>query len=162
MLPKQVRLRVDHADNLEFVEMHPDPNAPDTAYLDFDKNIGWQITLPENQSEFGESEMYGDPGSVAPSEMLLEQMGEDAGGEEAESGSDEDGLMMSDDDGEEDDGDGQDGEEDEESAEKRAKARQLASEIKALEGAIEKKKAGFQGGNPIMMVRIFSFRNATY
>ena len=93
---------------------------------------------------------------------LLEQMGEDAGGEEAESGSDEDGLMMSDDDGEEDDGDGQDGEEDEESAEKRAKARQLASEIKALEGAIEKKKAGFQGGNPIMMVRIFSFRNATY
>lgn len=189
-----------HRDELtaDFVEMHPDPNAPDADYLHFDKNVGWQITMPDHPSELGEADMYGDPGSVVPSEMqwdeeegdegeedeegeyeedeeydeyvlssrnrakltdrdlaaaLMEQMGEDAGGDDAEFGSDEDGMMMSDEDGDEDDGEGGEDEQDEELAEKRAKARQLASEIKALEGAIEKKRAGFQGGNPIMMVR---------
>ena len=39
-------------------------------------------------------------------------------------------------------------------AEKRAKIRQFTSEIKALETAIEKKRAGFQGGNPIIQVRL--------
>jgi transcription initiation factor TFIID subunit 7 len=69
---------------------------------------------------------------------------------------DEDGF----DDGDADDADegGEDGDEDEddeddeETLEKKAKIRQFASEIKQLEMAIEKKRAGFQGGNPIMIV----------
>lgn len=36
--------------------------------------------------------------------------------------------------------------------EKKDKIKQLTSEVKALESAIEKKKASFTGGNPIMMV----------
>jgi transcription initiation factor TFIID subunit 7 len=57
-------------------------------------------------------------------------------------------LSGTDDDGEDE---GED-EEDEETSEKKAKIKQFASEIKALESAIEKKRAGFTGGNPIMMV----------
>lgn len=38
--------------------------------------------------------------------------------------------------------------------EKRAKIKQFTSEIKALEAVIDKKRAGFTGGNPIMVVRI--------
>lgn len=41
---------------------------------------------------------------------------------------------------------------DEETMEKRAKIRQFTSEIKALELAIERKRAGVQPLNPIMMV----------
>lgn len=37
--------------------------------------------------------------------------------------------------------------------EKRAKIKQFTSEIKALETVIDKKRAGFTGGNPIMVVR---------
>jgi transcription initiation factor TFIID subunit 7 len=43
-------------------------------------------------------------------------------------------------------------EDDEETAEMKDKIKQFTSEIKQLESAIEKKRAGFQGGNPIMMV----------
>jgi hypothetical protein len=81
---------------------------------------------------------------------LMEQM--DGG---AESDEDEDGF----DDGDADDADegGEDGDEDEdeddeETLGKKAKIRQFASEIKQLEAAIDKKRAGFQGGNPIMIV----------
>ena len=66
----------------------------------------------------------------------------------------EDGLSASED-AEEDDEDDESGkseDDDEETADKKVKIRQLASEIKALEGAIEKKRAGFTGGNPIIQV----------
>jgi hypothetical protein len=66
--------------------MHPDPNAPDSEYLNFDKNIGWQITHTENQSEFGEPEGYGDPGSVAPSEMQWDDEGDEDEEEDDEEG----------------------------------------------------------------------------
>lgn len=57
----------------------------------------------------------------------------------------------------EEDEEGEDGaddseEEDEETMGIRAKIKQFAAEIKALETAIEKKRSGFQGGNPIMLV----------
>ena len=57
---------------------------------------------------------------------------------------------------EEDDDDeevNKDEEDDEETTEKKAKIRQFTSEIKALEAAIEKKKASFTRGNAIMEVR---------
>lgn len=62
-----------------------------------------------------------------------------------------------DDDDDDDDagGRGEDGE-DEETREKKDKVKQLNSEIKALEAAIEKKKSGFSGGNPIMMVSLLA------
>lgn len=71
-------------------------------------------------------------------------------GAEDESGS-EDGMSGTEDEG---DDEGEEEEEDEETLEKRAKIRQFNSEIKALEMAIEKKRAGFAGGNPIMMVSL--------
>jgi len=63
---------------------------------------------------------------------------------------DEDPISGSDDDDEDDEGDKS--EEDDETIERRAKIKQFTNEIKALEAAIEKKRAGFVGGNPIMMV----------
>jgi transcription initiation factor TFIID subunit 7 len=75
----------------------------------------------------------------------MEQM---EAGSEDRSGS-EDGLSGMEDEGEDED---EESEDDEETVEKKAKIRQFTSEIKALETAIEKKRAGFTGGNPIMMV----------
>lgn len=65
------------------------------------------------------------------------------------------GLSEDEDDEDDGDGDGQksDEEEDDETTEMKTKIRQLTGEIKALEGAVEKKRAGFTGGsNPIMKV----------
>ena len=67
----------------------------------------------------------------------------------ADDGGSEDGLSAEE---EEEDDDGKSDEEDEETTEKKAKIRQLTSEIKALEGAIDKKKATFTRGNAIMEV----------
>lgn len=63
-----------------------------------------------------------------------------------ESGS-EDGLDASEDD------DDQDSEDDEETSEQKAKIKQYTAEIKQLETLIEKKRAGFTGGNPIITKR---------
>ncbi len=52
----------------------------------------------------------------------------------------------------EDDDASEKSEDDDATIEKKAKIRQFTSEIKALELAVEKKRAGFTGGNPIMMV----------
>lgn len=71
--------------------MHPDPDAPDSAYADYDPTVGWQF--PDAASEYGGSEMYDDPGSAMPSDMP------DYDGEEGEEG----------DEGEYDDEDGDDG-----------------------------------------------------
>jgi TATA-binding protein-associated factor Taf7 len=73
-----------------------------------------------------------------------------------DSGSQEEGQGLSEEE-DDDDGDGDeenpDEEDDEESAEKKAKIRQLTGEIKALEVAVEKKRATYTGGsNPIMKV----------
>lgn len=65
--------------------------------------------------------------------------------------SDEDGLSGEEEDDDEE-GDKSEGEDDEETAEKRAKIKQLTSEIKALEAAIERKRATFTRGNAIMEV----------
>ena len=79
----------------------------------------------------------------------MEHMDENASGES----DDEDGFDEGDaDDADEGGEDDEEDEDDEETAEKKAKIRQFASEIKQLELAIEKKRAGFQGGNPIMIV----------
>ena len=88
--------------------------------------------------------------------------------EQMEEGQDhsEDGLSASED-GEDDDDDDDDDDEDdegeksedddEETADKKVKIRRLTSEIKALEGAVEKKRAGFTGGNPIIQVSLLLF-----
>jgi transcription initiation factor TFIID subunit 7 len=65
-------------------------------------------------------------------------------------GQSEDGLSAEEDDDDEEAN--KDEEDDEETTEKKAKIRQFTSEIKALESAIEKKKASFTRGNAIMEV----------
>lgn len=77
---------------------------------------------------------------------------EEGDGTDAQS---EDGLSGEEEDDEEE-GDKSEGEEDEETMEKRAKVKQFTSEIKALEAAIEKKRAGFTKGNAIMEVGLAS------
>nr|ODN82443.1 hypothetical protein L203_05537 [Cryptococcus depauperatus CBS 7841] len=135
-------------------------------------------------SEYGGSEVYDDPGSVALSQA--EDWGEggtdwgtDAGyegyyegGEEGEDGildqelaaalledisgsqhtgqSEDDDVMTEDSESDDDDNKS---EYDEETLEKRAKIKQFTAEIKALEAVIDKKRAGFTGGNPIMVKR---------
>jgi TATA-binding protein-associated factor Taf7 len=69
--------------------------------------------------------------------------------QDSASGTEDDGLSASEDD---DDEEIAEVEDDEETMEKKDKIKQLTSEVKALESAIEKKKASFTGGNPIMMV----------
>jgi TATA-binding protein-associated factor Taf7 len=76
----------------------------------------------------------------------------------AEEGASEDGLSAEE---EDDDDDQKSEEEDEETSEKKAKIRQFTSEIKALEGAIEKKKATFTRGNAIMEVSANSLLRVT-
>ena len=68
-----------------------------------------------------------------------------SGSEDALSGSEEDDEDAS-----------EKSEDDDATLEKKAKVRQFTSEIKTLESAIEKKRAGFAGGNPIMMVSIIT------
>ena len=79
---------------------------------------------------------------------LAQALREGMGGDSDEQGSD-DGLSADEDEDEDDDAKSED---DDETTEKRAKIRQFTSEIKALEAAIEKKRAGFTRGNPIMEV----------
>ncbi|EIW69767.1 hypothetical protein TREMEDRAFT_61532 [Tremella mesenterica DSM 1558] len=152
----------------DLIEALPDPEAPDQYYIDYDSNVGW--VHPEGGSEMGESEMYEDPGSVAQS------MGEWEDGTEGEGEYEEDGLdrelanMLREEmnegsdagasgsEGEDEDEDeeaagGTEDEDDEETAEKKAKIRQFTSEIKNIEATIERKRAGFTGGNPIMQKR---------
>lgn len=62
----------------------------------------------------------------------------------------EDALSGSDD----DDDASEKSEDDDATLEKKAKIRQFTSEIKALESAVEKKRVGFTGGNPIMMASL--------
>lgn len=124
-------------------------------------------------SEYGEQ--YDDPGSVAGGGYWEDEDGEEGDygedGEEGgydddemdqdlqaalmetmersdESGSD-DGLSGTDDD--DDDAGGDD--DDEETSERKAKIKQYTSEIKQLETLIDKKRAGFTGGNPIITKR---------
>ncbi|WVR08504.1 hypothetical protein IAU60_005559 [Kwoniella sp. DSM 27419] len=177
----------------DLIDAHPDPEIPDQWYIDYDPDAVWHHHNGSG-SEFGGSEMYDDPGSVAASQMedwgdgegeygteYGDEGGEGEGeegdeGEEGEEGEgvldqelaaalmegmegsdgsgatddDEDPLSGSDDD---DEDDGNKSEEDDETIERRAKIKQFTSEIRALETAIEKKRAGFVGGNPIMMKR---------
>ncbi|KAK8850423.1 hypothetical protein IAR55_004341 [Kwoniella newhampshirensis] len=174
----------DHS--IELIDAHPDPEIADEYYINYDPEAMWQ-QHGEDGSEFGGSEMYEDPGSVAQdwgeggdeygtdmgdeggegeyeddegedgdgtldqelAAALMEDMdGSDGSGQSED---DEDALSGSDDD--EDDDEGEKSEDDDETIEKKAKIKQFNSEIKALEGAIEKKRAGFAGGNPIMMKR---------
>lgn len=85
---------------------------------------------------------------------LMEGMEEDTD----RSGGSQDGLSASEDEDDDEDndggdpGDGTEDEDDEETTEKKAKIKQFTSEIKALESAIEKKRAGFTKGNIIMEV----------
>lgn len=82
-------------------------------------------------------------------DALMEQLqGDGSDQSEDDDGFDAGDVDDVDEGGEDDDED----EDDEETAEKKAKIRQFASEIKQLEAAIDKKRAGFQGGNPIMIV----------
>lgn len=80
------------------IDAHPDPEIPDSYYAEYDPNAGWQ---GNGGSEFGGSEAYEDPGSVAPSGA--EEWGEegmDVGDDEGEGGEEEE---------EEDDGEGDGG-----------------------------------------------------
>ena len=47
----------------DLIDAHPDPDISDSYYIDYDPEASWQ----REYSEFGESEAYEDPGSVAPS-----------------------------------------------------------------------------------------------
>ena len=66
---------------------------PDSYYADYDPESGWQHH-GETGSEFGGSEMYNDPGSVAPSaaENWAEEGTEFGEGEEGDVFGDEDEL----------------------------------------------------------------------
>jgi transcription initiation factor TFIID subunit 7 len=99
---------------------------------------------------------------LAAALMEADQMDQAGGQSDSDDGNSD--VDDEDDDDEDDDDDdaggrGEDGE-DEETREKKDKVKQLNSEIKALEAAIEKKKSGFSGGNPIMMVGLtLGYRN---
>lgn len=45
--------------------MSLDPDAPDSYYIDYDPDAVW-YQQDGNESEFGGSEMYEDPGSAVP------------------------------------------------------------------------------------------------
>src|SRR5689334_22010623 len=86
------------------IDMHPDPDVPDSYYIDYDPNVPWQNGGPEEGSDFGGgSEMYEDPGSALP--QGTEDWGEEGGDYQGDLG--EDGG----------EGDGDEGEEDEEEEE---------------------------------------------
>src|SRR5690349_7226144 len=89
------------------IDMHPDPDVPDSYYIDYDPNAPWQNGGPEEGSDFGGSEMYEDPGSVLP--LGTDDWGEEGGdyqgdlGEEGGEGDEEEGEEEE---GEEEEGDG--------------------------------------------------------
>lgn len=183
----------DEAEDTAFdlIDVHQDPDIDDQYYIDYDPNGTWQnYNQGDMGSEYGGSEMYDDPGSVAPSQMedwgeggtdWGTEMGDEGEGdyEREEEDDGDDGTLdqelaaalmegtggseftgLSEDDGatsgsedDDDDDEGDKSEYDEETLEKRAKIKQFTSEIKALETVIDKKRAGFTGGNPIMVKR---------
>ncbi|TYJ55259.1 hypothetical protein B9479_004089 [Cryptococcus floricola] len=54
----------------ELLDAHPDPEIDDQYYIDYNPNGPWQGSeYGEQGSEYGGSQMYDDPGSVAPSQM---------------------------------------------------------------------------------------------
>jgi transcription initiation factor TFIID subunit 7 len=161
------------------IDVNPGVDVPDSYYIDYDPDAVWYSNADGEGSEFGGSEMYDDPGSVAP-QGDLDGNGfyNDGAGSEGFEGSDEDVYDddlaaalrqeladVSDDQGGSDVGDGSgddedeegarsgDDEEDEDLAEKKDKIKQFTGEIKILESTIEKKRNGFTGGNPIMVKR---------
>lgn len=68
------------------IDAHPDPDVPDSYYIEYDPDAVWQ--QQDAGSEFGESEMYDDPGSVQPGESEWAE-GEGDWGEEGEGGEDD-------------------------------------------------------------------------
>lgn len=82
----------------DLVDANPDPDVSDQYYIDYDPHAYWQ-QQDGGASEFGGSEMYDDPGSVAPS------MGEWAEGEGDYAEGDGEGEPY---DGEDLDGEGED------------------------------------------------------
>lgn len=168
-------------DALDLIDINPGVDVPDSYYINYDPDAVWYQNEDAEGSEFGGSEAYEDPGSAVPQSELDEQgyyddqngmagyqdEEEDGVGydddlaaalrEELAEGSDEDVASEEDDaSGDDEDEEGVrsgDEEEDEELAEKKAKIKQFSGEIRILETTIEKKKAGFTGGNPIMVKR---------
>lgn len=165
---------------VDLIDINPGVDVPDSYYINYDPDAVWFNNDDAEGSEFGGSEMYDDPGSVVPQSDLDEQgyyddqdgmasyqdEDEDAGydddlaaalREELADGSDEEAASDQDDaSGDDEDEEGVrsgDEEEDEELAEKKAKIKQFSGEIRILETTIEKKKAGFAGGNPIIVKR---------
>lgn len=152
--------------------MHHDPEVPDSYYVEWsneDPYAGWR---QGEASEWGDQ--YEDPGSVATGGGdWYDEEGEEGDFDEGEEGGEEDDEMDEDlqaalmermersdesgsDDGlsasDEEDDDAAD-DDDEETLERKAKIKQYTSEIKQLETLIEKKRAGFTGGNPIITKR---------
>lgn len=76
--------------------MSVDPDAPDSYYIDYDPDAVW-FQQDGNESEFGGSEMYEDPGSAVPQSdwdgeqgYYDEQTGEGDYGDEDAEGEEED------------------------------------------------------------------------
>ena len=78
----------------DLIEAHPDPDKPDSYYADYDPDAGWH-DHGEIGSEFGGSEAYEDPGSVAPSNT--EEWGEEGTEGGDMEGERDDGDMLDDD-----------------------------------------------------------------
>lgn len=90
-----------HRTKLDLIDVHQDPDIDDQYYIDYDPNGTWQnYNQGDMGSEYGGSEMYDDPGSVAPSQM--EDWGEGGTDWGTEMGDDGEGDYER---GEEDDGD---------------------------------------------------------
>lgn len=54
----------------DLIDVHQDADIDDQYYIDYDPNGTWQhYNEGDMGSEYGGSEMYDDPGSVAPSQM---------------------------------------------------------------------------------------------
>lgn len=84
------------------IDALPDPDIPDSYYAEYDPEAGWQ-GQGEAGSEFGGSEAYADPGSVAPSNM--EDWGEEGTDLGDGEGEGEEGDVFGDE--EEEDGEGE-------------------------------------------------------
>ncbi|RSH87735.1 uncharacterized protein EHS24_000251 [Apiotrichum porosum] len=166
----------------DLIDQNPDPDAPDSYYINWtpeDQYYGqWDGTDAgseayddpgtagadwyegdgygegEEGGEFEEGEEGdGDEDDVLDEDLqaaLMEKM------EQSDASGSDDDLSGTDEDDDDDDGgasDQEDEDEDEETTEKRAKIKQYTSEIKQLETLIDKKRAGFTGGNPIITKR---------
>jgi len=84
---------------IDLIDVHPDPEISDQYYVEYDPNAHW-YNHGASGSEFGGSEMYDDPGSVAPSHM------DDWGDGEGDYGEDGEGDEDEGDEGDEGDEDG--------------------------------------------------------